>query len=252
MKEAKTERSLITNDEDPTSNGLSVEEFKQSLPKQIHKRVSKSVMDSINLILTDTTVRDHFRENLLSYTNVLQSGKFKIGCYVDAVKYVSYKLLGYNNQESYQKTFPGRVTILIQDGATEKSISAYVAAYNRNKLVNLIWEQTLIPSFVLNAELYQKAINTQAHLMLTSTSDKVQCEAANSLLHHLKPPGVKKIELDIGMKDNGTIAELKEVTAKLAEQQKKMIEGKQLTPLQVAHSSLVIDGSSGKPINRIS
>jgi len=208
-------------------------------------------MNGINQILADTTIREHFKDNLLSYTNVLKAGKFKLSSYVDAVKYVSYKLLGYNNQDSYQKTFPGRVTTLIQERATEKSISAYVAAYNRNKLVNAVLEQTLVPSYVLNADLYQQAINTQAKLMLTADSEKVRTDAANSILNHLKPPEVKKIELDIGMKDNGTIAELKEVTAKLAEQQKKMIEGKQLTPLQVAHSILV-DGSNGKPINNIS
>ena len=251
MIEASTNRSKMTNDESLPSDALSAEQFKQSLPKQIHDRVSVKVMNGINQILADINIRGHFKDNLLSYTNVLKAGKFKLSCYVDAVKYVSYKLLGYNNQESYQKTFPGRVTILINEGATEKSISAYVAAYNKNKLVNAIWEQTLVPSYVLNADLYQQAINTQARLMLTADSEKVRTDAANSILNHLKPPEVKKIELDIGMKDNGTIAELKEVTAKLAEQQKKMIEGKQLTPLQVAHSILV-DGSNGKPINNIS
>jgi hypothetical protein len=34
--------------------------------------------------------------------------------------------------------------------------------------------QTLVPSYVLNADLYQKALNTSAELMISAKSEKVR------------------------------------------------------------------------------
>lgn len=240
MNEINTRKHLVAKDSKETKYEMSVEQFKESLPKQLHNRVSKEVMKNINTTLADQHTREHFRDNLLSYTNVLKAGKFKLNSYIDATRYVSFKLLGYNNQESYSKTFPGRITILLKEGATEKVISSYVAAYNKNKLVNAIWEQTLIPSYVLNADLYQKAINVQAELMTVSSSDKVRTDAANSLLSHLKPPEIAKVELDINVKDNKTIDELRKTTLELANIQKKLIQGGSMSAKDIAHSDIII------------
>jgi hypothetical protein len=240
-----TELAEMTFDDLNESNQkLSAEEFKAVIPKQIRDRITTKVMEKINQILADQKIRDHFRDNLLSYTNVLQTGKYKLSSYIDAVKYVSFKLLGYNNQESYGRTFPDRYNLLVSEGGTEKSISAYVAAYNRNKLVNAIWEQTLIPSYVLNADLYQRAINTQAELMINSKSDKVRSSAADSILYHLKQPEVTKLKMDIGVRDDKTIQELRATTLELAAMQKKMIMSGVMSAEDVAHSKLVIEHQS--------
>jgi len=235
---------MTFDDLNESNQKLSAEEFKAVIPKQIRDRITTKVMEKINQILADQKIRDHFRDNLLSYTNVLQTGKYKLSSYIDAVKYVSFKLLGYNNQESYGRTFPDRYNLLVSEGGTEKSISAYVAAYNRNKLVNAIWEQTLIPSYVLNADLYQRAINTQAELMINSKSDKVRSSAADSILYHLKQPEVTKLKMDIGVKDDKTIQELRATTLELAAMQKKMIMSGVMSAEDVAHSKLVIEHQS--------
>ena len=90
--------------------------------------------------------------------------------------------------------------------------------------MNLILEQSLIPSWVLNQDLYQKAINVQAELMMTANSEKVRSDAANSLLNHLRPPEVQKVELDIGVKPNNMLEDLKNSLFDLAAQQQKVIE----------------------------
>jgi hypothetical protein len=66
----------------------------------------------------------------------------------------------------------------------------------------------------------------------------VRVDAANSLLTHLKPPEVKKVELNVGLKDDGSIAELRRVTAELAEQQRNLIQGGAVTAASVARSTL--------------
>jgi hypothetical protein len=220
---------------------LTVEQFKQVLPKQIRGGVSQELIDKVNQSISDPIFAEQFRDNILGYAHILRDGKFKMDDYLNAVKYVSYKLMGDSNVAAYTKTFPARYQGLINKNATDKDISAYVAAYNKNKLVNLIYEQSLIPSHVLNADIYQKAINTQAELMTHASSEKVRTDAANSLLHHLKPPETTKIELEVGTKENSVLADLRETTRDLAAQQKKLIEQGILNTQEVAKSKLVRD-----------
>ena len=218
------------------------EMFKKVLPKHIRTNVTQELVDSVNSVISKPEMIDNFRDNLLGFTNVLQDGKFQLGNYIDAVKYVTYKLCGDSNKSAYIKTFPDRYSKLLSQGASEKDISSYVAAYNKNKLVNLIFEQSLIPSQILNAPLYQEALNVQAELMRNARSEKVRSDAANSILNQLKINETKKIQLDIGIKENDAIAELKATTLELVAQQRAMIESRVMNTKEIAHSKLIIEG----------
>lgn len=221
---------------------LTVEQFKHALPDKVKKSINQELIDQINSTLADPELYETYRDNLVSYTRVMADGKFKISSYVDAVRYVSHKLMGCTNIDAYTKTFPDKYQRFIAQGVTAKDIASYVAAYNKNKLVNLIFEQTLIPSYVLNQDLYQKALNTQADLMITAKSEKVRCDAANSLLTHLKMPETQKVELEIGMKEDGSIAALRATTLELARQQRLMVESGAMNAQEVAHGKLIIEG----------
>ena len=222
-----------------TTQLITQEQLERVLPKQHRGRITEEVIQEINNIMGDEVVRESFRDNLLGYTNVIGDGRFKIQDYINAVKYVSYKLLGSSNIEAYAKTFPARYQRLVDEGASSKDISAYSTAYNKNQLVNKIYEQTLVPTHVLNADVYQKAINVQAHLMLHANSEKVRTDAANSLLNHLKKPEAAKIELDIGYKEDRSIQELREATMALARQQRELIESGTLNAKDIAHSKII-------------
>src|SRR5574343_219729 len=218
------------------------EQFKNLLPKQYKGTITQEVMDSINNALSDPIAMEAFKGTLLSYTSVMNDGRFKIGDYINAVKYVSLKLLGHRNVKAYFKTFPDRHQKFIDEGTSDKDISAYVAAYNKNKLFNLIMAQTLVPHHVLNNHMYQEALNVQFELMKDAKSEKVRCDAANSLLIHLKPPETTKIELDIGVKEDGIISSLKEKMVELAAMQAKHIELGLSSANDIARSNLIIDG----------
>lgn len=224
------------------SEQLTKDQFVRVLPKHVKSRVTDELVDEINGLITDPKLRENYRENLLSYTSVLADGKYKIGDYINAVKYVSYKLLGSSNIEAYSKTFPDRFQRLVQEGADDKTISSYSTAYNKNKLVNLIFEQTLVPSHILNADLYQKALNVQAQLMISAASEKVRSDAANSLLTHLKMPETTKIELDVGIKVDKSIEDLRATTLELVKQQRLMLESGAMNAKEIAHSNLLIEG----------
>lgn len=218
---------------------MTAEEFKAALPEKMRKSISQDLIDEINQTLSEPELFEQYRENLLSYTKVMADGKFQIPQYLSAVKYVGFKLQGHSNIEAYSRTFPDKIQRFTQQATPAKDIAAYVSAYNKSKLVNLIYSQTLTPFWVLNQDMYQKALNVQADLMLTANSEKVRTDAANSLLTHLKPPEVKKVELDIGVKEDGSIAALRAATMQLAAQQRLALQSGASNALEIAHSTVV-------------
>lgn len=218
---------------------LDQESFKKVLPGQLKKTVNEELIKGVNKILADPMCGASFRENLFGYVNVLKEGKFKLESYVDAVKYVSYKLMGDTNIVAYTKAFPERYERMVKKGMCSKDINSMVTSYNKNKLVNLIYEQTLVPSYILNADLYQRALNTQADLMINAKSEKVRTDAANSILNHLKAPEKKTIELDIGIKQDSTLEDLRATTRELVEQQKKMLNTGYANAKQIADSKII-------------
>ena len=220
---------------------LTIEQFRMALPDKVKKSVNQELIDSINNVLLDPEMLESYRDNLVSYTKVMADGRFKVPEYVNAVRYVSHKLMGCTNIEAYTKTFPDKYARFVANGVQAKDIASYVTAYNKSKLVNLIFEQTLIPSYVLNQDMYQRALNVQADLMVNAKSEKVRCDAANSLLTQLKMPEVTKVELDIGIKEDSSINVLRQATLELARQQRLSMEAGQMTAEGVAHSKLTID-----------
>ena len=227
---------------------LTVDQFKLALPDKVKKSVNQELIDQVNATLADPEMYEAYRDNLLSYTKVMADGRFKVTDYVSAVKYVSHKLMGATNIESYIKTFPDKYQRFTLQGVAAKDIASYVTAYNKSKLVNLIYEQTLIPSHVLNQDVRQKAINVLAELMVGAKSEKVRADAANSLVVALKPPETQRVELDVNVKEDGSIAALRQTTLELARQQRLMMETGLMNAQQVAHSKLQVVDVEAKEI----
>lgn len=223
-------------------SALTLDQFKDALPPKVKKSINQDLIDQINDTLSDPGLYESYRENLVSYTSVMADGRFKVENYIEAVKYVSHKLMGCSNIEAYTKTFPDKYADFVARGVTAKDIASYVTAYNKGKLVNLIFAQTLIPHYVLNQDLYQKALNVQVELMTTAHSEKVRSDAANSILTHLKMPETNKVELNVSVKEDSAIAQLRETTLELSRQQRLMIQAGAMNAQQTAHSKLnVID-----------
>lgn len=220
---------------------LTIDQFKDALPARVKKSLNQGLIDQINTTLSDPMLYESYRENLVSYTSVMADGKFQIEKYIEAVKFVSHKLLGCSNIDAFIKTFPVKHADWVATGVTAKDIASYVTAYNKGKLVNLIFEQTLVPSRVLNQHMYQEALNVQAELMRSAKSEKVRSDAAHHIMEALKMPESLKVELDLGVKEDSAIAQLKETMVALAAQQALLIRAGSMNAQDVAHSRLVID-----------
>ncbi len=217
---------------------LTLADVDRALPPQFKGGLNQEIVDTLNSVITDPIMAENMIQNMVNYTKVLSEGKFKLEDYVNAVMYVSFKLMGYTDRESYQRTFPTRYGDLVLKGTPTKDIASYVSAYNKGKLVNLIYEQTMIPTYVLNQHVFQQAINHQQHLMLNAKSEMVQQRAAESLMTILNKPVETKVKLDIGFRESEEINDLRESMRKLTESQQKMISNGATTQ-SIAHQVLI-------------
>jgi hypothetical protein len=183
------------------------------------------MVNQLNALSKDPEEARYIRENFVSFSQVLMEGRFRLGDYVQAVMFVSYKVMGKTNLDAYKQTFPDRHASMVAAGKPQKDIASMVTAYNKGTLVTKIMERAIIPTWILNQDMFQSALQVQFELMTdTQVSDKVRCEAANSLLTHLKKPEVHKSELKIDIAVNDGMAALEKNLAELSRQQLNMIE----------------------------
>jgi hypothetical protein len=217
---------------------LTVTDIMEYVPTKFKNNITQQLVDKINSVSQDENICNIIKNNFLSYSIVLKDGKFTIDEYLNAVMYISYKLMGYNNRESYIRTFPDRFKKMKMENRSDKDIAAYITAYNKGKLVNLIYEQTAIPTWVINQDVYQQAINQQADLMLNAKSEFVRTQAANSLLTHLKKPEKADIGLNINLPDSSGLKELTSILNQVADfQSKNIIEGQSLK--NIVHTDII-------------
>lgn len=222
------------------SSDITVQNFQTLLPKGTRFNVDQTFVDDLNNMIQDEEVREHFRDNLITYTTVLKDGRYRLDQYVKAIRYVSYKMLGSTNVVAYQRAFTDKFQDWLTQGKQQNEIASYVSAYHKSKLVMAIFEQAIIPVHVLNAGHFQQAINIQVEIMGDEdVSPKVRSDAANSLLTHLKAPETKKIELDIGVGSVSAIDELRQATKQFVEQQSAALINGSTNAKQLAHSSII-------------
>jgi hypothetical protein len=217
---------------------LTMEVFQSVLPDQMKKSVNQQLLDQINATLAEPELYEAYRDNLLSYTRVMKEGRWQIAQYLSACRYATHKLMGDSNIDAYTKTFPDKIARFTAQGVAPKDISSYVTAYNKSQLVMKIMEQTMVPTHVLNQDLYQRALNVQADLMMNAKSEKVRSDAANSILTQLKAPETVKMQMDVAVTQGSEIAQLRQATLELAKQQQLMIQVGAMNAQQVAHQRI--------------
>ena len=217
---------------------LQLEAVKKLVPKAQRTMITQDYLDRIEASVTDSDVAEQFKENFITYLNVLSKGKYKMDDYISAVKYISYKLLGYSNIKAYAATFPDRYQRLKDEG--QQQIEAFVSMYARGKLVNQIFEQTMVPTYVLNAPLHQEALNELAMMIKDpDVRGMTKVKACEAILQHTKQPEVIKGELTIGIEQSDTINDLRDIVENLADTHRVLLEKKGMTLKEITEGSII-------------
>lgn len=217
---------------------IEIDVVKKLVPRSQRTLITEEFLQTIEDIAKDSKLGELYKENFITYLNVLGKGKYKMEDYLSAVKYISFKLLNYTNIDAYASTFPERYQRLKDEGQTQ--IDSYVSMYNKNKLVMQIYEQTLIPTYVLNAPLHQEALTELAKMISDpDVRGMTKVKACETILQYTKAPEIIKNELVIGIEQQDTIADLREVTENLASTYKNLLESGAKTLKEIAEDNIV-------------
>lgn len=217
---------------------LTLQEVKNAVPARFNKAINQEFVDHLNAISKDPLEASHIKDNFITFGSVLDEGRFSISDYTNAIKYLTYLMLNHTKASAYSKTFPDRYARLTAGNKDARYISAYVSAYDSGKLVNELRKQTLVPVYIHNRPLLQRAINTQAEIMLdTNNSAFVRSTAATSLMNCLKEPtevAQLNIAVNNNVNDNSAIEALTDALNKLSDNQEKAVIDGEFTTKQIA------------------
>lgn len=186
--------------------------------------ITQDLVDKLNQWGADPKLMESYGENVLSYIGVLKEGKFKITDYMNAVRFVSYKLMGHSDIDAYIITFPDRYERLLADGVPREDMSPYVSAYKKNALVVKIFEQTVIPVNVLNNHMAQDSLNELMKIGLHGRSEMARVAALSKVLDKTDAPETKKMQLDMNVNTGDAIADLRTMLSEAANEQLEYIE----------------------------
>ena len=185
--------------------------------------ITQELVDKLNDWGKDPKLMESYGENVLSYIGVLKEGKFKITDYMNAVRFVSYKLMGHSDIDAYIITFPDRYERLIADGVPREEMSPYVSAYKKNALVVKIFEQTVIPINVLNNHMAQDSLNELMKIGLHGRSEMARVAALSKVLDKTDAPETKKMQLDMNVNTGDAISDLRTMLSEAANEQLEYI-----------------------------
>lgn len=215
-----------------------LEAVRKLVPKQQRSMITQEFLDKIENSVKNPIIADQFKENFITYLNVLTTGKYKMDDYINAVKFVSFKLLNYSNLDAYVATFPERYQRLKDEG--QEQIESFASMYTKNKLVMRIYEQTIVPTHVLNAPLHQEALSTLAGMIKDpSVRGLTKVKACEAILHYTKAPEVIENKFTFGVEQQETISDLRAITEELASTYKLALESGKTSLKEVANSKII-------------
>lgn len=218
----------------------------KAVPANLKNSITQDLVDQLNAAATDQIIAEDIRNNFISYVGILKEGKFKISDYLNAVKFVTYRLMGDTAHDAYFKTFPDRYQNFLALGKAPKEIASFVSMYAKNLLVNKLLEQAIQPSWVLNMDMHQKALNVAYEIMVdTDVSPKVRIEASNTLLTHLaKPKEAVNNVINLDLRESSGLNDLKQTMERLAAQQQQMIQSGASTKDIAAQTIIDVEAKS--------
>jgi hypothetical protein len=194
---------------------------------------TKRVIEDITKYHTDP---EGFQDRLVSWSSVLKKGRYRLDDYVKAVEYCTLRAADTSQLDSYQVCFPNRCN-RVENGVVvrkpEGTIRALSSLYDKGDLVQGILSQMQIPLHIMFMSESYKAVMKLVQLSQTAESERVQMEAADRLLFHIKSPEIKKVELSVGFQADDTINSINAALDKFAEIAHDRIKAGMVTAVDV-------------------
>jgi hypothetical protein len=209
---------------------LKLADVQQAFPNRKNS-VTQEAVDIINRAINDPEFQgESLLHTAINYESVLQRNRASIPEYLNAIRFCSYMISNDDNfTEAYKKVFWERDFVKERANApTEsskyKELTSAASRYRKSKLVVDILTVSQVPLDLMFAGARMKAAGVLAELMMTAKYDKDRIAAADKLLQHTAGPETRKIELELGVKQDSAVQQLNEQLALMAAKQKAMLE----------------------------
>lgn len=227
------------------------EELQAAIPSK-KGTITDELVELINKVQTEPEFQgESLAQTMITYQNVMKSGRVGIKQYMNAVRFCAYLIsMDDNYTEAYKRVFwdtdfvKNRVNLSTADPQYGELTSA-ASRYRRSKVVVDILTLSQVPLDVIFGGYRYKAMGVLAEMMTTAKLDRDKIQAARSVLEMTKNDTVK-IDLDIGVKEDSAVMNLKTQLAELASQQVALLDAgatdlKQLGGMKPIEADVVED-----------
>lgn len=169
-------------------------------------------------------------QSAITYEKALQSGRFKLGDYVRAVKFCAY--LGTMNDsyvEAYKKAFFDRDFVknrigVPTDSVEYRELTSAASRYRSSPLVVNILTYAQVPENIFYAGYRMKAMSVLHDLMYNARSDMAKVNAAKEILTATKGSDKIDMRLDVEVKESSAVEQLNKQLMEMAAKQKMLLE----------------------------
>ena len=210
---------------------LTVEDVQNALPSR-KNAITQELVDVLNEVKDEAEFQgEPLLNTAVVYEKLMINNKASVREFVDAIRFCAYLVtMDDNYTEAYKKTFYYRDFVKERMSADTKSIkyaelTSAASRYRRNnKLVADLLVYSQAPLEIMFLGWRYKAVGVLADTMMNAKLDRDKINAAKELLVATKGPETKRIELDIGVKENSAIASLNEQLSVMAGKQVMLLE----------------------------
>lgn len=233
---------------EPEDEPITIAELKEVYPIKVSDVVLQNAVDIINNASKnlDFTMAQYFRESCINHIDIMKESKHRVSFqdYVNACKFVTFKMAGNTDVRAYALTFPDRVRRMERERISNSHLYQYANIYSKNKTVVEVMTKVMVPKYVMYQDWFDKAVNVQGEIMLNDkVSPKVRSDAANSLMTHLKPPEIKQAELKINTSGSEAISQLAEALNNLSGKQRELILTGEYTIKDVSEAEIYTENT---------
>ena len=229
---------------EPEDEPITLAELKEVYPIKVSDVVLQNAVDIINNTSKnlDFTMAQYFRESCINHIDIMKESKHRVSFqdYVNACKFVTFKMAGNTDVRAYALTFPDRVRRMEREKISNSHLYQYANIYSKNKTVVEVMTKVMVPKYVMYQDWFDKAVNVQGEIMLSDKAPfKVKSDAANSLMTHLKPPEIKQAEVKINTSGSGAITQLAEALNNLSSKQSDMLRSGRYTLQEIREAEII-------------
>lgn len=210
---------------------LTIEDVQNALPSR-KNAITQELVDVLNEVQDEAEFQgEPLLNTAVVYEKLMINNKASVREFIDAIRFCAYLVtMDDNYTEAYKKTFYYRDFVKERISADTKSIkyaelTSAASRYRRNnKLVADLLVYSQAPLEIMFLGWRYKAVGVLADTMMNAKLDRDKINAAKELLVATKGPETKRIELDIGVKENSAIASLNEQLSVMAGKQVMLLE----------------------------